>query len=169
MISFKIDTSGVKAKFEKAGVEVKVQVSNELTRFSLLTANQAKAMAPVDEGFLRNAIAPKPATPENLTASVVVATNYAAYIEFGTRSFAASYVSSLPPDWQSYAAQFKGSTGGGFSDFLLHITEWVKRKGIEPKAAYPIALSILRKGIKPHPFFYPSVRDNYKLLLERLK
>lgn len=165
----KIDIAKATAKLDQTTANVKETIVKELNKFAVLTVNDAKRNAPVDEGFLRNAIGMNVATLQNLRSEVIVAANYAAYIEFGTRSFAAAYVGTLPQSWQAYAAQFKGGTGGGFSDFLLHIMEWVKRKGIPEKAAYPIALKILRTGIRPHPFLFPAVQKNFTALKERLK
>lgn len=132
MITIKVDTMGVEAKIDKAEKKVEADIVNGLNKWAINTTNDAKINCPVDEGFLRNSISPVLAAPGNLKASVVVAANYAAYIEFGTRSFAASYVSTLPSNWQQYAATFKGSAGGGdFNDFIMRLVEWIKRKGID--------------------------------------
>jgi hypothetical protein len=54
------------------------------------------------------------------------------------------------------AAEFRGKSGGNFDTFVEAIREWCGRKGIDPKLAYIIAVSILRKGLKPQPFLIPS-------------
>jgi hypothetical protein len=100
---------------------------------------------------------------------VQASARYAAYIEFGTRKFAAAYVSSLPADWASYAATFKGSAGGTFKEMVLSIMAWCKRKGIDDKAAYPIARSIMINGIRPKPFIYPSFNAEFPLLIQDIK
>ena len=162
-----------------------------LNDFAERTAKDAKALAPADEGGIRGAIATRRG---ELSASVVVAKDYAAFMEFGTRKYAEQYVSSLPADWRQFAEQFKGSTGGTFDEMLQRILEWVRRKKIdvvnrqtdqqydaesgnviytkkirvkksvretmEEKAAYAIAIKILREGIKPQPFVYPAVNAN---------
>jgi hypothetical protein len=124
-----------------------------------------------------------------LTAKVVVASNYAAYIEFGTRKFAAKYVATLPADWKAYAATFKQAPEKGtFNDFIQDIMQWVRQKGIgglktksgntsESKdsldamqqAAYAIALNILQNGIRAQPFLYPAVVKNTKPLIDDIK
>lgn len=98
---------------------------------------------------------------------------YAAFVEFGTGSRA-----NPPAEWSTYAATFKGKGGGGnVDDFLLSIVEWVRAKGLsgsysvktqrrtgsknaqleqDLQVAYPIFLSILRNGSRPHPFLYPA-------------
>lgn len=123
-----------------------------------------------------------------MQAKIVVASNYAAYIEFGTRKFAAKYVATLPPDWKTYAATFKGKGGGTLDQFIQDIMEWVRQKGIgglktksgnvsESKdslaamqsAAYAIALNILQNGIRAQPYLYPAVVKNTKPLIDDIK
>lgn len=182
-----------------AGINKKVHgiIDNELNSFGLDTVAMAKSLCPVDEGFLRNSIT---FDKFPLAVEIIVAADYAAFVEFGTRRFAAAYVASLPATWQQYAASFKGRGGGDFKDFLLRITEWVHRKGLgsgfvgkiglagsystktrkriggksaqaneDRQVAYIIALSILRNGIRPHPFLYPSITANTIKLQANLK
>lgn len=166
MSSFNIDIRGdVAGKMDKLKDNVLQIVEDELNAFGLETVAMAKTLAPVDEGFLRNSIT---FDKFPLSVEIVVAANYAAYLEFGTRAFAAAYVATLPAEWQTFAAQFKGG-GGSFEDFFMNIIEWVKRKGIEPAAAYPIAKKILRFGIKARPFLYPAIETNKKILIDNLK
>lgn len=47
------------------------------------------------------------------TYKIVAQKDYAAYIEFGTGPYAASYVPSLEDEWQDIARQFKGKRGAG--------------------------------------------------------
>ena len=192
MSGFTIDITGdFEGKLNNLEEKVKKIVDDELNAFGLETVSMAKTLAPVDEGFLRNSITFE---KQPLSVEIVVAANYAAYLEFGTRGFAAAYVSSLPPDWQAFAAQFKGKGGGDYYDFLNNILDWVMRKGIANRysvktkkaikiklgsgsedenrlaeVAYAIALSILRKGIKPHPFLYPAIEKNKEILINNLK
>ena len=166
MSSFNIDIrSDVARKMDKLKDNVLQIVEDELNAFGLETVAMAKTLAPVDEGFLRNSIT---FDKLPLAVEIFVAANYAAYLEFGTRAFAAAYVATLPKEWADFAAQFKGG-GGSFEDFFMNIIEWVKRKGIEPAAAYPIAIKILRFGIKARPFLYPAIETNKKILIENLK
>ncbi len=64
--------------------------------------------------------------------SITVATKYAAFVEFGTRKFAAQYVATLPKDWQDLAARFKDGSGGTFDEMVLAIFQWVKDRKIKP-------------------------------------
>lgn len=168
-ITLKIDMKGVTAKLNNAKGEVARKMVDELNRFATLTVNDAKRLTPVDEGFLINSISYEPATLQKLKTSVIVAANYASYQEFGTRAFAAAYVASLPPKWQAYAATFKGKSGGTYNDFIFRLMGWMKRKGMDIKAAYAIAKKILRDGVRPHPFLFPAVTRNLEILKLRLK
>ena len=149
MSGFNIDITGdLNRKLDKITADVKKRLDAELYAFALETVEMAINLAPADEGILRNSIT---LDKGELVVEIIVAVNYAAYLEFGTRAFAAAYVATLPPTWKEYAATFRGG-GGGFEDYFRNIFEWCKRKGIEESAVYPIAISILRNGIRPHPF-----------------
>lgn len=206
MSSFKIDLTGIPEllkKLTEIPKNAEKQVYAEFTATGTDIVRDAKALAPVDEGHLKSSISFQVTKgvkgPE---LEIIVATDYAAYVEFGTRSFAAAYVSSLPPDWQTFAATFKGPGGGSFAELVDRLTRWVRLKGIsgeyqyvtqKPKrigasgkgpqfatgkarneaedynTAYLIALSILKKGIKAHPFLYPAVNYHKDILIKNLK
>lgn len=173
------------SNIDAISVKAVSDLKEELNAFGLSMVADAKRLAPVDEGHLRNSISYE---LKGLTVEVIVNVNYAAYVEFGTRRFAASYVSSLPSDWQSFASQFKGKGGGSVEELLVRITEWVKRKGIggqqtpsgrtskskssidqQENAAYIIALRILQNGVRQHPFLYPAFEKNRIELVRNLK
>lgn len=174
-------------------------INNEFKVFGQNTVNDAKRLAPVDEGALIGKINFQ---ANNLEIKLGAYVDYAGFIEFGTKAFAAAYVSNLPADWQAFAAQFKSAVGGGsFDQFVIKIFEWIKRKGISPQPkqfeqadtfssgklnkarkvkktnkeedlqqlAYVFAVSILRKGIKPHPFLFPAFEKNKIELIRNLK
>jgi hypothetical protein len=162
-----------------------VPIQDELEAFAKNTVQMAQANAPVDEGYLREQIGFE-IFPLNV--KIFAAATYSAYLEFGTRKFAAAYVGSLPATWQEMAAETRGKAGGTMDEFIQNIMAWVLRKGIGAdltksksisktassldkmqSAAYAIALNILQNGIKPHPFLYPAFETNRLLLIERLK
>jgi HK97 gp10 family phage protein len=167
----------------------RTELAQAMNEFAVNTETDAKRLAPVDEGYLRNSISHNvKITDKEIIAEVLVNAEYAAYVEFGTRSFAAKYVASLPADWQTFAAQFKGKAGGTVEEMLMRLTQWVKRKGFaaqltksgnaskskssieqQESAAYVIALRILQNGIKPHPYLYPAYDKNIKALEAKLK
>ena len=110
---------------------------------------------------------------------------YAPYIEFGTGGKV-----TIPAGYEQFASQFKGSKGGTFAQLLRALIEWVKRKGIvgtysvktgrrtgnksiqqkqNESAAYAIALSILKKGLRPHPFLIPAYEQEIPKLKTNIK
>ena len=189
----KIAIKGLKEAIEAVD-KTKVDVSKMLVVYLNDWANEvarlAKQNAPVNEGKLRQSIQAEYANENNIVASVGVAVNYAAYLEFGTRSYAGAYVSSLPNDWQTYAASFKGKGGGTFDEMLLNIMDWVRSKQLsgtysvktqrrtgalgardfeDAEVAYPIALAIIRKGIKAQPYLYPATVEANDNLIKKIK
>lgn len=141
-------------------------INNEFQAFGQGTVNDAKRFAPVNEGALRESIN---FSATKLEVKVGAYIDYAAYQEFGTKSFAAAHVATLPGDWQAFAAQYKGATGGTFQELVMKITKWVRLKGIEAKAAYPIAISIVRNGIHARPYLFPAFEKNKLELIRNLK
>lgn len=161
------------ARFDVKKYEPQVQLCFD--KFGIRVELVAKQMAPVDEGHLKGAIFQQPG---RLEVTVGCSVNYAAFLEFGTRKFAASYVATLPATWQELAMRSKGSTGGTFDDLVKRITGWVIRKGIsatptasgrsskskssiqqQHQVAYLIARKIIREGIPAQPFMYPAVNQ----------
>jgi len=192
MINLK--ASGIEAllaKFNTLANQAQNDVQFELNTFADDVARDAKLLVKAnssDEGNLLRNINPEYG---NGSVTITANTKYAAYIEFGTRKFAAEYVSSLPTDWQAYASTFKGkSNSGDYYDFLNAILDWVDHKGITARysvktkkklknnkgdderllaAATAIAFSILRNGIRPKPFMYPSINKNLPVLIQNIK
>lgn len=120
-------------------------------------------------GYLANSIEVNTNNGENV--SIYSKAEYAAYVEFGTRKFAQQYVSTLPEDWQKFAAQFKGQkSSGDFYQFVLNLIEWGKKiGGVDAQTAYNIARKIMVEGVQAKPYLYPSVRDNMAKFKERIK
>ena len=114
-------------------------------------ANQAKLRAPVDQGQLRQSIGKTTARVGYNVSFVFANTPYAAFVEFGTGARV-----SIPKGFEKMASEFKGKKSGNFDSFLDAIRGWCQTHGIDPKLAYIIAVSILRKGLKPQPFLIPS-------------
>jgi len=159
------------AKVKKAPSLVAQRMNVEVARSAQSIANEARINAPLDMGRLKGAI--QAAEEKQGDWRVTVGVNYAAYMEFGTKS---RYDGGH--GYAEYAAQFKGKGTGDYYDFLNAILDWVKRKGIsarysvktqrrlknskaddqrELEAAEAIAFSIIRHGVKAHPFLFPAV------------
>lgn len=143
------------------------ELSNEINASALKIQSNAKRLAPVNFGQLRNGIGL--IKDGDLTFSVESKASYSPYVEFGTGGKV-----SVPADFTAYAQQFKGQKGGKFKDMVDALTLWVKRKGIgngknDKGLAFVIARSILQKGMRPQPFLIPSYQEEKPKLIQRLK
>ncbi len=69
-------------------------------------------------------------------------------MEWGTKTKV-----KVPADIATYASQFRGGGSSG-GNVKLKIFEWMKRVGIPPERQYFVFISIITKGISPHPFFF---------------
>lgn len=171
------------ARFDIKKFEPQVQTS--FNNFGIRVELTAKSLVPVYEGRLKNSIFQD---PSRLAVTVGASADYAAYLEFGTRKFAAAYVATLPQNWREFAARAKGSKGGSMEEFIQRIMAWVLRKGIGgdttksgnvsksatsldkmQQAAYWIALNILQNGIKPQPYMYPAIQKEMRTLIHDLQ
>ena len=163
--------AGLKAEFASMAKELPDIVSGELETMSQEWVKLAKTDAPADQGALRGSITYYPAGP--MKYEIVAQKFYAPFMEFGTKG---KY--QPIPGTEAIAAEFKGYKGGDFMELLRMIVRWVKRKGItgtysvktrrrtgnkvnqiseDYSAAWPIAMSILKNGVSPHPFFFKQM------------
>lgn len=78
---------------------------------------------------------------------VVSPAEYSAYVEWGTKTRV-----SVPPELQSYAAQFRGGKGAGDAKKMIYA--WMDRVGVPKDRQWVVFISIITKGIHPHPFFF---------------
>ena len=158
---------GIQDSLKGIDKKLRQDVGDEINASALKILTDAKRLAPVNFGQLRNQIALEPIN--DLTFAVEAKASYSPYVEFGTGPQV-----NVPPDFTSYAAQFKGKKGGKFKDFVDALTLWVKRKGIgdgknDKGLAFVIARSILLKGMRPQPFLIPSYEMEKTKLIQRLK
>jgi HK97 gp10 family phage protein len=151
-------------------LEAKVQedVKNEINASALNIQSGAKRLAPVNFGQLRNSIYLKEQKVEKgVVFTVGSNASYAPYVEFGTGGKV-----SIPRGFEELASGFKGKKAGTFKDMVQALTLWVKRKGIgggkDKSIAYAIALSILRKGMRPQPFLIPSFEAEKPKLIKNI-
>lgn len=120
----------------------------------------AKQKAPINLGNLRATINHQKV--KDGVWEVTVSAEYAAYMEFGTKSKV-----SIPPGLEEYARQFKGpGTGKNPKEMIF---AWCKQKGIPEEAWQWIYISIMVKGVKPQPFLFPSVREEEPKFLQNVK
>ena len=175
MATITIDIKGMTealGKFDKYGKKVQAEIKDEVGASALKIQSDAKKLAPVNLGTLRNTIylVEQSVSQSKFMFSVGASARYAPYIEFGTGGKV-----SIPAGYETYASQFKTKTGGTFKEMVKALMEWVEKKGIASgkqtkSAAYIIALSILRKGLRPQPFLIPAFeqeRPKLKLRIEK--
>lgn len=90
-------------------------IDQEIAAHGELMATSAKQLAPFKFGRLRGSISLK--KEGFMRYQLVAQTDYAAYMEFGTGRYAASYVPTLDEEWQKIAAQFKRGPGSNVPPF----------------------------------------------------
>lgn len=175
---------GIQKKIKNLPNQLRKEVGGEINAsVREINSKQLRAI-PIDEGGLKQQTGFRKV--DELEYELFSGKHYAPFMEFGTKSR-----TRVPPELREFASQFnlKGPQIG-FDAFLKIITDWVHRKGIagrfsvktrrrlgskttqeaEDRAtAYPIALSILRKGVHPHPFFFDPVFKERAELIKRVK
>jgi len=174
MATITVDITGsteLLKKFDTLSTKVKTNIKDEVNASALKIQSDAKKLAPVNLGTLRNTIylVEENKGSNQFVYGVGASASYAPYVEFGTGGKV-----SIPNGYQDYATQFKGKQGGKFKDMVLALTEWVLKKGIASgkqsrSVAYAIALSILRKGMRAQPFLIPAFEAEKPKLIQRIE
>ena len=172
-------------KLESLTQKLKNQIIDETNASALKIQSEAKKAAPANFGTLRGSIHLKEEGGIDKKVYIVGSDlSYAPYVEFGTGGKVNTQ------GYNEFANTFRGKTGGTFQDMLKALVLWVKRKGItgtysiktqrrtgsrkvqskeNDSAAYAIALSILRKGLRPQPYLIPAYETEVSLLKDRIK
>jgi HK97 gp10 family phage protein len=185
--TFRFEIKGfaqLEKRLKAVPAKIKKEVSGELQDGARRINAKQLRLAPVDEGGLKQGTIYKKVN--ELQVDLTSSKHYTPFTEFGTKRRV-----RIPPELQDYAKQFnlKGPNIG-FDAFLKIITDWVRRKGIagrfsvksrrrvgskanqqneDAAAAYPIALSILRHGVKPHPFFFQPFFDEREGIIKNVE
>lgn len=157
----KADINQLLGKFERFSKNKRDQIEYVINEGALRIESSAKEYAPVDMGALRSSI--KTGKFGELGREVYTNLEYAPYVEFGTKSRV-----DVPSGLESYALQFMGKKGT-FDELLQNIQGWVRRKGLEPNLAYPIALKIAREGRKAQPYLFPAFERHRPRIIRNLK
>jgi len=169
-ISFKIE--GLDALIKRIGKlapEIAKEVALEVNASALAIQSKARRDVKVDNGILRNSIQLKEInTGDKIMYTVGSRLKYAPYVEFGTGGKV-----SIPAGFEELASGFKGKKAGTFKDMVQALTLWVRRKGIgggnDKSIAYAIAISILKKGMRPQPFLIPSFETEKPKMINNIK
>jgi HK97 gp10 family phage protein len=160
--------SDVLKKLDTLDGKIQQDVKDELNASALNIQSGAKRLAPVNFGQLRNSIYLKEQNVEKgIVYTIGASASYAPYVEFGTGGKV-----SIPAGFEELASGFKGKKAGTFKDMVEALTLWVKRKGIgggnDKSIAYAIAISILKKGMRPQPFLIPSFEAEKPKLIKNI-
>ena len=160
--------SDVLKKLDTLEAKVQQEVKDEINSSALNIESMAKRLAPVNMNTLRGSIYKKERSVEKgIVYTVGAKASYAAYIEFGTGGKV-----SIPAGFEELASGFKGKKAGTFKDMVQALTLWVRRKGIgsgnDKATAYAIAISILKKGMRPQPFLIPAFETEKPKLIKNI-
>lgn len=162
---FTIDLSQIKAiqeRMKDLPAKMSAMIDVEIQDGARAIAAEAKLRAPGDYGFLKNEIGSAPTGL--MQATVFSAALYSPYVEFGTRANV-----QIPAGLEEYAAQFKGPASGVSSLAAKEaIFAWCKRKGIEEEAWYAIYVSLMTKGIRANPFFFPAFNRIQPIIINKV-
>lgn len=102
MINMRLDgIKGLEKKLQNLTKEMSDGISKDMQETAVDINSEQKQLAPVDFGTLRSRIAFSEVS--KLSIVFTAATNYAAYMEFGTGGLV-----SVPPSLQKEAIQYKG-------------------------------------------------------------
>ena len=189
MANITLDIKGIDkvlSDFKSLDQNIAKGVKDVVNESALKIQADAKKLAPVNLGTLRNSIYLKEfAERGGFVFTVGASASYAPYVEFGTGGKV-----SVPNGYADYALQFKGKTGGKFMDMVKALAEWVAKKGISGtysvktqrrtgskttqtkqnmSAAYAIAISILKKGLRPQPFLIPAFEQEKSKLISKIE
>jgi HK97 gp10 family phage protein len=190
---FKVKITGISSiekQFTAAAEKIKDTVEQEMQAAAQDWVAGAVRDAPVDQGALKQSISYKKTDTQTgsgtlISFEIVAQRFYAPFVEFGTKGKYRPI-----PGTEKIAAEFRGYKGGDFMDLLRMIVRWVKRKGIagtysvktrrrtgskinqyaeDYSAAWPIALSILKNGISPHPYFFKQQEIVWPAMIKRIQ
>lgn len=123
----------------------------------------AKANAPYDMGEVQSSIGKE--QKDEHTVVFYMASAHGVMQELGT----GTRMLDIPDMLEEEARKFKGYKGGNMAEFVAELREWCVRKGIDPDAAYIIAVTLLEEGTRPQPFFYPAFQRWEGPMVEEIK
>jgi len=160
------------AEFDKIAKEdIKIILSSSAQNIVVASVGRARSQNIEDNGKLIQSIG-KEEKNNGFKQIIYVGEEYAPFHEFGT-----GLKVKIPVGFHDLASKFIGGKHIGekkyFDEFLENITDWVERKGIATgkdakKAGYLIAMSILKKGIKPRPFLIPAFIEERDKIPEKM-
>ena len=158
MIDIKIKgLTELKKKLQDKQRMLRAEVDAVLKDGAQMFVELASKDAPVDQSILRQGITFY--KKRDLVYTVASNANYSVFVEFGTRSRYRP-IPGVTPEYKK---------GKSANTLYSAIKAWVKRKGIDEAATYPIFLSILKNGIYPSPFFFKQKKPVMNFIDARIK
>jgi hypothetical protein len=182
---FRVKVTGMRqvtAEFASASDKIGRIVSSEMEGMARDWVAASQRDAPLDQGQLKRLISFFVKGP--YAVEIVSQSMYSPFMEFGTKSRYRPI-----PGTEAVAAQFRGIKSGSFQDMVRNIVRWVRRKGItgtysvktrrrtgnkvnqfaeDYAAAWPIIISILKYGVKPHPYFFEQGDRLWPQMIRRI-
>lgn len=179
------------ASLGKISKKIEQEVINEVNASALKIQSDAKKNVPVNLGTLRNSIQlVAEGSEKKLIYTIGTNVSYAPYIEFGTPGTQSKENLKIPSGYEDFAMQFKGGSKGKFKDMVLALADWASKQGVvatysiktqrrtgskknnakkDLSVAWAIAISILRKGVRAHPFLIPAFEAEKPKLRTKIK
>jgi hypothetical protein len=169
-------------ELEKQSDQVLAKVRVEIGDTAKEVVELAKKRAPINESNLKGSISFQEITP--FQYEIVANAKYAGFMEFGTRTLV-----EIPPGAEEIAAEVRKIKGGNIAEMEKSVRRWVRLKGIvgtfsvktkrrnkrnkdeearEDSAVFLIMRKLLKVGVKPQPFFFPSIKEATKDLGKRI-
>lgn len=160
-------------KIQSASREMQARISDEVQAAGKKFVEGAKKDLIAQTGDAGNLVKAIKDEPVDLFNVDITANKfYAAFIEFGTKGHYRPI-----PGTEGIAAEMKGYKRGSFKEMVKAIKAWVLRKQIvatyniktrrrrkdkgeaerAEQAAWAIAISLARHGMKPKPFFFKQI------------
>lgn len=147
---------------DKMPKQIQDGVAGELEAGAKAMVLGAKRDAPGDQGILKGEISYYPTGP--LTFTVVSNALYSGYVEFGTKTKV-----QIPPGLEDVAAEVRAQPNASSLSAKEAIFLWCKRKGVEPKAWYPIYITLMVKGMRAHPFFIKQLNAQEDKIIKNVQ
>lgn len=141
--------------------QVEKEIGAEIRFAAREWEGRATRSAPADQGRLRGEIKSFSISP--LSAEIVANVDYAAFIEWGTKTKV-----RVPPDMATYAATFRGGRKGA-GNAKRFIYAWMRRVGVPEELQWITFISIIVNGIKPQPFFFIHKRPIERELVRNIQ
>lgn len=171
-------------KLSEAKKTLKEDVTEILIDTSKNIETLAKQNAPKNLGTLAQSVN---SGVEEVDGNVIMYVGtpflYGAYMEFGTGGKVETR------GYDDYASTFQGKKGGTMQEFIKALAAWVQKKGLagtysvktrkrtgakskhssqDDKVAWAIAISILKYGIRPHPWLLPAFESEIPNLTKKI-